>query len=112
MSSLKSGVSSLMVVAALATGAVLVASYAQRPGAPAPVTCSGERNGCPLRGTGVCCDAPPCGDCSRAETCANRCAAATGEDPCAGSAEQETPSASCPMSGCGGGVTGGDAGAK
>lgn len=112
MDSLRSGLLALMIVAALATGTVLVAGYAHRPAAPAQVTCPDECNGCPLQGTDACCDAPLCGDCPRAEMRVNCCAAATGEDPRAGTAGREVPPAVCPMSGCGAAVTGGDAGAK
>ncbi len=101
MSLSRSVVFALIVVAGLAAGRALIAGYADKPSAPAQVTCPGQCDGCLLQGTDTCCKTQRCAGCTCAQPCA-KCCSATCEDQCAGNCKKKAPPTSCPLSGCGG----------
>jgi len=94
----------LIVVAGLAAGTALVAGYADKPSAPAQMTCPGECDGCPLQGTDACCKTQPSNDGAGARACAKCCPAPACEERSASCCPQEAAPACCPMSGGGCGL--------
>jgi hypothetical protein len=103
----KSIVLTLIVVAGLAAGTVLVAGYGDKPNSCPQGTCQAQCDDCPLQGTDDCCKAegPGCGAC--AKPCASACGETACANPPAGCCPQETPVASQVGSGCGGCPMGG-----
>ena len=101
MSLSKSVVLALIVLAGLAAGTALVAGYADKPAAPAQMTCPGTCDSCPLQGTDACCKTQPSDDGACAQACAKCCPAPACEEQSASCCPQEVRPACCPMSGGG-----------
>ena len=96
----KSAILILLVVAGLAAGTVLVAGYVDKPSQPVQVTVQDKCDGCPMQGSGACCEAKPAGCCEKKQACPDGCSREACQGQCPGCCcEPKAQAPCCPMSG-------------